>query len=491
MASFPAQTANIFRRYRWRELLLLFIPFAILLLEAIQLLLVKQLKTDPAASFSFRTLLTVQALLPMIGLIAALLITNIILSIFFRKADQLVLPLVGLLSGIGVLMATRLGPTLPGLLADPNLGLKQLTWALLGLFVCIVTLASLRDINWLSRFKYILAALGIILVAITIAKALRVNLDSPTHDQLNFGPFNLQPSELLKIFIVIFFSAYLTSTANIDLFALGRPIMGPFYIRPLYLGRLRLLPQMRIPQLRMPSLPILGPLLLMLLVSLLLFLVVRELGLALLIYSLFLCIVYLASQRISYVFIGLLLFIVFSIIGYMLFNYVRQRFAVLSINVVTPGAFDENLYQKSAFQIVQGLIALSSGGILGAGLGLGHPGFVPVVQSDFILTALGEELGLAGLFAIIGIYLLLIYRGFRIAIEALDPFSQLLAAGLTSIFAIQTIIIAAGNMKLFPLTGIPLPFLSYGGSSILANYIIIGILLRISHNTAKAQQTIP
>jgi cell division protein FtsW (lipid II flippase) len=107
------------------------------------------------------------------------------------------------------------------------------------------------------------------------------------------------------------------------------------------------------------------------------------------------------------------------------------------------------------------------------------------VESDMILTALGEELGLAGLFAIFGIYLLIIYRGYRIAIEASDPFHQLLAAGLTSIFAIQTLIISAGNLKFMPLTGIPLPFLSYGGSSILANYIIIGILLRISYNTAR------
>src|SRR5205085_2167835 len=122
---------------------------------------------------------------------------------------------------------------------------------------------------------------------------------------------------------------------------------------------------------------------------------------------------------------------------------------------------------------------------IGAGLGLGHPTFVPVVQSDLIFTAIGEEMGLAGLFAIIGIYLLIIYRGYRIAIETRDIFNQLLAAGLTSIFAIQTIIIAAANMKFLPLTGLPLPFLSYGGSSIFANYIIIGILLRISNNTAR------
>lgn len=459
MASLPTRPAGAFRRYRWKELGLLIIPFMIFLLEATQLLLVKQLKTDPAASFTYRNVLTAQDLIPMLGLIAVLLGTNILLSFLFRRADQVLLPLVGLLSGIGVLMATRLGPSV----GDLNLGSRQLLWVFLGLLVCIITLFSLRNMNWLSRYKYTWAVLGIILVGITLFHALRVNLDSPTHDQLNFGPFNLQPSELLKIFIVIFFAAYLSE---------NRDILAGASIR----------------RLRLPPLRQLGPILTMLGTALLLFLVVRELGLALLIYGLFLCMIYLGSGRLSYVTGGLLLFALLGFIGYGLFGYVRQRFAVLSINVVTPGAFDETLYQNSAFQIVQGLIALSSGGIIGAGLGLGHPGFVPVVQSDLILTGLGEELGLAGLFAILSIYLLLIYRGFRIAIEARDTFSQLLAAGLTSIFAIQTVIIAAGNMNFFPLTGIPLPFLSYGGSSILANYIIVGILLRISHNTAMQRE---
>src|SRR5712692_3831095 len=459
MASLPTRPPGIFRRYRWRELGLLFIPFMILLLEATQLLLVKQLKNDPAASFTFRNVVTTQDLIPMLGLIAVLLGTNIVLSFLFRRADQVLLPIVGLLSGIGVLMATRLGPSV----GDLNLGSRQLLWVLLGLLVCIITLFGLRNMNWLSRYKYTWAVLGIILVGITLVHALRVNLDSPTHDQLNFGPFNLQPSELLKIFIVIFFAAYLGEK---------RDILAGAGLR----------------RLRLPPLRQLGPILTMLGIALLLFLVVRELGLALLIYGLFLCMIYLGSGRLSYVIVCLVLLSLLGFIGYGLFGYVRQRFAILAINVVTPGAFDETLYQNSAFQIVQGLIALSSGGIIGAGLGLGHPGFVPVVQSDLILTALGEELGLAGLFAIFGIYLLLIYRGFRIAIEARDTFSQLLAAGLTSIFAIQTVIIVAGNMKFFPLTGIPLPFLSYGGSSILANYIIVGILLRISHNTAMERE---
>jgi cell division protein FtsW (lipid II flippase) len=464
MAQQSSQSPGALRRYRWKELGLLIIPFMILLLEMTQLLLVPLVKEDPATSFSLQHLPTAQALIPVFGLIGVLLGTNLLFSVFFPRADQVLLPVVGLLSGIGMLMATRLGPNV----GVPTLGSRQLIWVILGLFVCIVTLFILRNMDWLRRYKYTWAVLGIILFGITLVNTLHVkNLDSPTHDQLNIGPFNFQPSELLKICIIIFFAAYFSLTENRDILAGGSRFIG---------------------RLRLPPLRKLGPILVMLGISLLLFLVVRELGLALLIYGLFLCMIYLGSGKPLYVVGGLLLFALLCFIGYSLFSYVRQRFAILGINVVTPGAFDENLYQTSAFQVVQGLIALASGGIIGAGLGLGHPGFVPVIQSDMVLTAFGEELGLAGLFAIIGLYLLLIYRGFRIAIEASDAFNQLLAAGLTSIFAIQTIIIAAGNMKLIPLTGIPLPFLSYGGSSIIANYIIIGILLRISHNTALERE---
>src|SRR6266849_5209737 len=461
MASLPTRPPGIFRRYRWRELGLLFIPFMILLLEATQLLLVRQLKNDPAASFTFRNVVTTQDLIPMLGLIAVLLGTNIVLSFLFRRADQVLLPIVGLLSGIGVLMATRLGPSV----GDLNLGSRQLLWVLLGLLVCIITLFGLRNMNWLSRYKYTWAVLGIILVGITLVHALRVNLDSPTHDQLNFGPFNLQPSELLKIFIVVFFAAYLSE--NRDVLMAGNFRLGP---------------------LRLPPLRQLGPIMLMLAMSLLLFLVIRELGLALLIYGIFLCMLYLGSGKLSYVIGGLLVFAALGFIGFKLFNYVQLRFVAVTLDVVNWQNWTQQtltLAKSSAFQIVQGIIALASGGILGAGFGLGHAGqFVPVAQSDMVFTALGEEFGLAGLFAIIAIYLLIIYRGFRIAMEASDAFNQLLAAGLTSIFAVQTLVIVAGNMKFLPLTGLPLPFLSYGGSSIIANFIIIGILLRISHNTA-------
>ena len=456
------------KRYRWQELGLFIIPFMILLLEMIQLLLARSLRTGvvQTSSLTVKNLPTIEGLIPVLGLIAVLLGINLLLSFTFPKADQVLLPLVGLLSGIGVLMATRLGPNLlPH--PDPALGSRQLLWVILGLVAFLVTLFGLRNMNWLRRYKYTWALLGIILVGITLAHSLRANLDSPTHDQLNIGPLNLQPSELLKIFLVIFFAAYLSE--NIDIVSGGNLRLGP---------------------LRLPPFRQLGPIALMLGLALLLFLGIRELGLALLIYGIFLVMIYLGSGKISYVIGSLLIFFVLGFIGYALFSYVRSRFAVVGIDVTTWTAQSEDLYQKTGggFQIVQGLIALANGGIIGTGIGLGHPTFVPVVQSDMIFTALGEELGLAGLFAIIGIYLLIIYRGYRIAVQARDSFNQLLAAGLTSIFAIQTLIIAAGNMKFLPLTGIPLPFLSYGGSSILANYIIIGILLRISHNTAMERE---
>ena len=299
-------------------------------------------------------------------------------------------------------------------------GHRQLIWVIVGLVTFLITLFALRRMEWLKNTYYLWAILGIFMVGITLAHSFRSNLNSPTHDQLNIGPLNLQPSELLKIFLVVFFAAYLSK--NIDEFA------GDDF---------------RIGSLRLPFLPpakILVTLLIMLGLSLVLFLGIRELGLALLIYGIFLCMMYLGSGSIRYAVSGLVFFVILGYVGYALFGYVRARFDILGINVLDWTAQSEDTYQnKGGIQIVQGLIALANGGIIGTGIGLGHPTFVPVVQSDMIFTALGEELGLAGVFAIIGIYLLIIYRGYRIAIGASDTFSQLLAAGLTSIFAIQAL----------------------------------------------------
>ena len=419
------------QKYRWTELALFILPFLMLLLEMSQLLLEN---TDSQLSLSRAKLPALQGLIPILGLIAALLLVHTVFNIFFRKADQMLLPLVGLLSGLGVLMSTRLGPDVVSayikgvVYHDPNLGSRQLVWVLLGLFVLLVTMFVVRNFYLIERYKYTIAFVGVILVCVTLANTLRYgfhNLDAPSRDQLNIGPFAFQPSEFLKIFIVIFFAAYLSE--NREIISQGSLRFGPF---------------------RLPPLKHLGPPAFMLVIALLLFLIVRELGLALLIYGIFLSMLYLGSGRFSYVVTSLLIFVLLVLIGYALFGYVRARFATVTTDVVHWTPASQALYDTAggSQQIVQGLIALSSGGILGSGLGLGHPAglyFVPVVQSDMVFTAFGEELGLAGLFAILAIYLLIIYRGFRIAMEATDTFSQLLAAGLTSIFAIQTAIIIA------------------------------------------------
>jgi len=450
-------------RYRWKELGLLIIPFLILIVGMIQLLLV-QGNVNTNSAFNTKYLPPIQALVPIFGFIGVLLIANLIMSIRFRKADQVLLPLAGLLTGIGVLMATRLGPDV----GIPSLGSHQLLYAFISVAVCLLTIFFLRDTSILSRYKYTWAVASLaFMIPSFISGVLSFRSGAPTHDSLSLGFIQLQPSEFLKITIVIFFAGYLSE---------NREILSQGYLN---LGKLRL-----------PPLRQLGPMVLMLLVALMFFLIVRELGIALLIYGLFLCLTYLGSGKLTYVLASLGIFVLLGYIGYTLLSYVRLRFATVGIDAVNWTPASEQAYQgvNGGFQVIQGLIALSSGGILGAGLGQGHPALVPVIQSDMIWTALGEELGLAGMMGIIGIYLFIVYRGFRIAIAASDPFNQLLAAGLTSIFAIQTLLIAAGNMKFMPLTGMPLPFLSAGGSSLFTNFIIIGILLRISHNNAMERE---
>src|ERR1700730_6664894 len=305
------------RNYRWKELGLFIIPFIILLLIMFQLPLAQfyeskiQSNTQSQVPLTLSILPTIHDLIPILGLIIALFAVNILISFFFPRADQILLPLVGLISGIGVMMATRL-QAVPRI-QDPNLGTRQLVWVIVGLIACVGTLFILRRMGWLRNYKYVWAAIGIILVAITLIHAFRVkNFNSPTHDQLNFGPLSLQPSELLKIIIVIFFAAYLDETTR-DVFSGTSRRFGPLPIPPL------------------DKIGVMGT---MLGISLLLFLGIRELGLALLIYGIFLSMLYLGSGRISYVVTGLLVFFALGFIGYTLFSYVRSRFIAVGVDVV-------------------------------------------------------------------------------------------------------------------------------------------------------------
>jgi cell division protein FtsW (lipid II flippase) len=434
-------------RYRWTELWLLILPSLFLLLGLFELLLVPNLKVPVSAN----KLPPLDALTPAFGLIAALFAAHLLLVIIAPDADQTLLPIAGMLTSIGVVMATRLGPDI----GQQNLGAKQLVFAIAGLAICVLTVWATRDLSWIRNYKYTWAAVGLVLVAITLVHAHSFSTTAPSRDILTIGSGGLsfQPSEILKICLVIFFAGYLSE---------NREMLAASYLR--------------IGPIRLPPLKHLGPLILMMGLGLLIMIVVKELGLAILIFGLFLVMLYVASDRITYILGSVVAFALGALALFSIFPYAQQRIAVLST------AFEPSVYPTTGYQIVQGLIAFASGGVFGSGLGLGKSWIVPASNTDYISATFGEEFGFAGILALIGLVMLLVYRGMHIATRARSSFNQLLAVGLTAVFALQTIVILAGNLKLLPLTGIPLPFVAYGGSSLIANYIIIGLLLRLSQD---------
>ena len=435
-------------RYRWTELWLLILPSIFLLLGFFELLVVHNLKTP----VSTNNLPPLDVFTPAFGLIAALFAAHILLVIIAPDADQTLLPLAGMLTSIGVLMSLRLGPDI----GQSDLGIKQLVFAIGGLAVCVLTVWATRDLSWIRNFKYTWAAVGLVLVGITLLHAHSFSTNAPSRDVLTIGSGGLsfQPSEILKICLVIFFAGYLSE--NREMLAASHLRFGPF---------------------RLPPLKHLGPLILMLGLALMTILVVKELGLAILIFGLFLALLYVASNRSSYIVGSVLAFGIGALAIYNIFPYAQQRIAIVGDAFETSPV---DVAHKAGYQIVQGLISFANGGVFGAGLGLGKSWIVPFSNTDYVAASIGEEFGFAGILALIGLFMLLVYRGMHIATRPRSSFNQLLAVGLTAVFALQTIVILAGNLKLMPLTGMPLPFVAYGGSSLISNYIVIGLLLRLS-----------
>jgi cell division protein FtsW (lipid II flippase) len=237
----------------------------------------------------------------------------------------------------------------------------------------------------------------------------------------------------------------------------------------------------RIGRLRLPPLPYLAPILVMVGTALVLFWLQKDLGPALLFSTVLLAMLYVASGRFSYVVLGLTLLLFGGALADRVFSHVHARVAIW----LDPWSNRETI----GYQLVQALYAFASGGVLGAGLDMGSPRYIPAVHTDFVIAAIGEELGLAGSLAIISLFVLLVQRGFLIALNARSGFSALLASGLTSVVALQALIILSGTLELIPLTGITLPFVSYGGSSVVANFLIVGLLLRISDESARDERS--
>ena len=377
---------------------------------------------------------------PIYGLVLVLFVCHAILSVCRCRGDQLLLPLVTGLAGTGLLLVTRLVPAL---------GPRQFMWALIGCSVMVVVAVGPWEVRLLERYKYTSAAAGILLVALTLVLGVDPN-GSGARLWLRVAGLSFQPSEILKVLLVIFLAGYLTDKRELLTATIFR--LGP---------------------LKLPPLPYLAPLLAMWGLSLALLVWQRDLGAAILFFGVFLVMLYLAVAQVRYVVGGTLLFFAGGALCYALFSHVRLRVEVWLNPWVDP--------QGRSYQIAQALYSLGSGGLFGSGLGNGYPLYVAAAHTDFPFVALSEEAGLAAGLALLLIYALLVTRGLQVALIARLPFNRLLAAGLTSVLALQTMVIIGGNLKLIPLTGVTLPFVSYGGSSLLANFLILGVLLRMSH----------
>jgi len=364
---------------------------------------------------------------------------------FAPNADPLFLPIGVLLSGLGYAMVKRL---------DPALGGPQLSWIAIGFVAFIITLAVLRDARRIELFRYSLMLLGLALLLLPLAPHIGRTVGG-SRLWVRVGPLNFQPAEGAKIVLAAFLAGYLASKREVLTAATTR--LGPWMI---------------------PAPRHFGPLILAWGVSLAMMIFQRDLGSSTLFFALFVVMIYAATARFAYVVTGIGLFAGGTYFAYQSFAHVQNRIAAW----LDPWS----RIQTSGFQIAQSLFALGTGGIAGAGLGRGRPDLIQRgVETDFIFSAFGEELGMLGGLAIILLFALLVARGFHVALRARDPFATLLATGLTAIVGFQTFFIIGGVTRLIPLTGITLPFVSYGGSSILTNFVLIAILIRLSDAEAR------
>ena len=385
------------------------------------------------------------------GVMALTLAMHIVLRFRAPQADPFLLPIATTINGIGVAMIYRLD-----LAADKTAGMTssmaQLIYSGLAMAIGIAVLVLLRNHRVLQRYTYLFGAAALVLLLLPLVPGLGVT-EANARVWISVGPFNFQPGEIAKISLAIFFAGYLV-TARDSLSMVSRRFLG----------------------LRLPRMRDLGPILVVWAVCMGILVLQRDLGTALLYYGLFLVMIFVATGRLSWVIIGVLLFAGGGAVLATSWSYVQFRIHAW----LQP--FDPELYEAvgGSYQLVQGLFGIANGGLIGTGLGQGRPDITPLAESDFIIAALGEELGLAGLFALLALYFILVARGLRIGHAGGDDFGRLLATGLSFVIAIQVFIVIGGVTRVIPLTGLTTPFLAAGGSSLVANWIIIAILLRLS-----------
>lgn len=379
--------------------------------------------------------LSFQTLAVPLGLFAAFAAAHIGVRIFAPGADPAILPIVFTLSGIGITFVTRLQP-------DASLG--QVIYLFLGVALMVGTLAVVKNLEVVKRYKYVLGIAGIILLVLPMFIGTEIY---GSKLWIKIGSFQFQPGEFAKVLIVLFLAGYLAE--NRELLSISnRTVLG----------------------IKFPRLRLLYPLFIVWGVCLLVVAFERDLGSALLFYTIFLIMLYVATGRVSYVIIGLALLAVGAFGMYQIMSHVQVRVAIW----LDPFSDAQNL----GYQIVQSLFSLADGGLTGVGIGKGMADIIPVVASDMIFAAIGEEMGLLGGSAVLLLFMLFAVRGLTTAARAKSDLAAFSAAGLTAAISFQAFTIVGGVTKLIPLTGVTLPFMSQGGSSLLASFVIVGLLLR-------------
>ncbi len=378
------------------------------------------------------------------ALLVAFVVAHVSLRLLAPYADPIILPVVALLTGVGLAFVTRL---------DPKLAATQVVWVFAGVAALVLTLAGIPSLERLARYKYTLMLVGVVLLILPLIPGIGHEVNG-ARLWLKVGPLSFQPSEIAKILIVLALAAYLADNRDV-LSVSHRKILG----------------------IGVPAMRHLGPVIVMWGISLLILVGMKDLGSSLLFFGIFLTMLYVATGRSAYVVVGLLLFAVGAYVSFRLFGHVRLR-----VDIWLHPFADAS---GKGYQIVQSLFSLAAGGLLGAGIGKGLPRRIPFVTTDFVYSAIGEELGLLGGAALIIAYLVIVYRGLAIASRSRSDMAQLTAVGLTAALGLQVFVIVGGVTGLIPLTGITLPFISYGGSSILANFILVALLLRAGDEAAK------
>jgi len=375
-------------------------------------------------------------------------------------ADPVLLPLAVVLNGIGLVLIYRLDMAYAdrakaaGQAVPRGAAPMQLLWTVVGVALFVAVLYLVRDHRRLQAYTYTAMVIGLALLAIPAVLPASHSVVNGARIWIRFGSFSFQPGEIAKIVLEVFFAGYLVRHRDLLRLA-GRRVAG----------------------LDLPRARDLGPVLLAWAASLLILVRESDLGSSLLFFGIFIVVLYVATERGSWLVIGLALFIVGAVFAGFAIGHVHDRFTAW----LHP--FSDAVYNRkvgSSYQLDQGLFGMATGGIFGTGIGQGRPDIVPFAQTDFIMSTIGEELGLAGVMAVLTMYLLFVARGLRSALAVRDGFGKLLGVGLSFGLALQVFVQVGGVTRLIPLTGLTLPFLSYGGSSLVTNWVLLALLLRIS-----------